>query len=52
MGNQWFDVDKEGLRKLIEQHGKGRRIAELVQNALDDAVRIVAVSLTGPPRRA
>ena len=37
MKKQWFDVDKAGLGKQAEEHGKGRLIGELVQNALDEA---------------
>ena len=37
MSKQWFDVDKTGLGKQAEEHGKGRLIGELVQNALDEA---------------
>lgn len=51
MTNHWFAVDKDGLRKLIEQHGKGRLIAELVQNALDEKVTTVTIRLTPQPGR-
>jgi hypothetical protein len=37
MTKQWFDVDRVGLGKQAEEHGKGRLIGELVQNALDEA---------------
>lgn len=37
MAKQWFDVDRAGLGKQAEQHGKGRLVGELVQNALDEA---------------
>ena len=37
MTKQWFDVDRTGLGKQAEEHGKGRLIGELVQNALDEA---------------
>jgi hypothetical protein len=37
MNKQWFDVDRVGLGKQAEEHGKGRLIGELVQNALDEA---------------
>ena len=36
MSKQWFDVDRAGLGKQAEQHGKGRLVGELVQNALDE----------------
>ncbi len=51
MKNQWFDVDREGLRKLIEQHGKGRLVAELLQNSFDESVTTVAVKLSPLPGR-
>jgi len=51
MKNQWFDVDREGLRRLLEQHGKGRLVAELLQNALDETVTAVAVKLALLPGR-
>lgn len=52
MTRQWFDVSKAGLGKQAEEHGKGRLIGELVQNALDEAgVTQVAVSLALVPGR-
>ncbi len=49
---QWFDVSKAGLGKQAEEHGKGRLIGELVQNALDEpGVTQVAVSLALVPGR-
>lgn len=45
MANQWFDVDKEGLAKLIGHQGKGRLICELLQNALDEEVTSVTIIL-------
>jgi hypothetical protein len=43
---QWFDVSKAGLGKQAEEHGKGRLIGELVQNALDEqGVTQIAVTL-------
>lgn len=46
MRNQWFDVDKEGLSRLIDQQGKGRLVGELLQNALDENVTTVAITIT------
>lgn len=46
MANHWFSVDKDGLSKLIEQQCKGRLIAELLQNALDENVTRVSIRLT------
>ncbi len=52
MTKQWFDVDKTGLGKQAEQHGKGRLVGELVQNALDEAgVTQIGVTLTLVPGR-
>ena len=34
--SEWFTVDRAGLGKQAEEHGKGRLIGELVQNALDE----------------
>src|SRR5215831_20248504 len=49
---QWFDVSRAGLGKQAEQHGKGRLIGELVQNALDEAgVTQIAVTLALVPGR-
>src|SRR5918911_4032737 len=43
---QWFDVDEAGLGKQAEEHGKGRLVGELVQNALDEAgVTRIAITL-------
>lgn len=46
---QWFDVDKEGLAKLLERRGKVWVLHELVQNAWDQEVTTVTVSLTKHP---
>jgi len=52
MTKQWFDVDKAGLGKQAEQHGKGRLVGELIQNALDEAgVTQIAVTLALVPGR-
>ena len=49
---QWFDVSRAGLGKQAEEHGKGRLIGELVQNALDEpGVTQVAVTLALVPGR-
>ncbi len=49
--HRWFDVDKEGLRCLIERQGKGRLIGELIQNALDEVVKRIDIALTMEPGR-
>jgi len=51
-GQQWFDVSKAGLGKQAEEHGKGRLVGELIQNALDESgVTQVAVTLALVPGR-
>jgi len=42
---QWFDVDKEGLGKLLERRGKEWVLFELIQNALDEETKEVEVTL-------
>jgi hypothetical protein len=52
MSKQWFDVDKAGLGKQVEEQPKGRLIGELVQNALDEAgVTQIAVTVALVPGR-
>ena len=52
MRKQWFDVDKAGLGKQAEEHGKGRLVGDLIQNALDEAgVTRIAVTLALVPGR-
>jgi hypothetical protein len=41
---QWFDVDKQGLAKLLERRGKAFAITELIQNAWDTNAKCVKVS--------
>lgn len=43
--NNWFDVDKKGLGKLLERRGKGWAIYELIQNAWDTSATEVIVNL-------
>lgn len=45
----WFDVDKEGLAKILERRGKEFLLYELISNAWDTnatEVKVTAVSLT------
>ena len=42
---KWFDVDKEGLSKLLERQDKSHVIFELVQNAWDEDSKTVRVTL-------
>jgi hypothetical protein len=52
MAKQWFDVDRTGLGKQAEAHGKGRLVGELIQNALDEAgVTRIDVTLDLVPGR-
>jgi hypothetical protein len=46
---QIFDVDKEGLAKLLTRRGREYVVLELVQNALDEDVTEVKVDLVRPP---
>lgn len=41
----WFDVDKQGLAKLLERKGKAGALYELIQNAWDQQVEKVDVRL-------
>jgi len=41
----WFDVDKEGLAKLLERKGKEFILYELIQNAWDTNAKSVTVKL-------
>jgi len=41
----WFDVDKEGLSKLLERKGKEFILYELVQNAWDTDAKEVCVTV-------
>jgi hypothetical protein len=47
MKKSWFDVDKEGLAKVLARRGKGFVVNELVQNAWDTRAGTVIVEL-GP----
>lgn len=42
---QWFDVDKAGLRQLLGRRGKAAVVLELLQNAWDQNVTAVTVTL-------
>lgn len=46
MTKQWFDVDKAGLAQVLERRGKSFILGELLQNAWDEDVTQVSVSLT------
>jgi hypothetical protein len=41
----WVDVDMDGLRKVLERSGKELALYELVQNAWDENVTKVEVTL-------
>src|SRR6266481_1125108 len=45
---QWFVVDKEGLRKTLSRKGKAFAIYELLQNAYDENSTRLEVTLTEP----
>lgn len=44
----WLTVDMDGLRKVLERRGKAFAIFELVQNAWDENVTKVEVTMTRP----
>jgi hypothetical protein len=45
-GNNWFEVDKEGLARVLERKGKEFALFELIQNAWDEpGVSKVSVTL-------
>lgn len=47
---QWFDVDRNGLAKLLEAKGKAFAVLELLQNAWDaDGVTTVDISIEPVP---
>ena len=41
----WFDVSKKGLAKLLQRRGRAFAILELIQNAWDEATRVLEVTL-------
>jgi len=43
--NRWFDVDTDGLRKIIEERGPVAAIVELIQNGWDQDVTRVDVTV-------
>ncbi|MBS1790488.1 MAG: hypothetical protein JST85_22395 [Acidobacteria bacterium] len=47
----WFDVDKEGLAKLVEKRGREFVVFELIQNAWDQRVSRVEIQLDMLPQR-
>lgn len=49
---QWFDIDKQGLARLLERKGKSFAVFELVQNAWDENTTVVDVTLTRPANSA
>ena len=50
MGNEWFEVDKEGLSKLLEgQDIHIKLVLELIQNALDTNATFVDVTMRPVP---
>lgn len=45
MPNKWFDVDKEGLGKIVAARGKSYVINELAQNSWDQNITAVDIRL-------
>lgn len=48
----WFEVDREGLAKLVERRGKAFVVHELLQNAWDTECSEVTVKLVPMPGRS
>lgn len=48
---KWFEVDKQGLAKLLERRGKQFILYELIQNAWDENTTRVDVTLARPSGR-
>ncbi len=52
MKNKWFEVDKEGMSKILARRGgKAFIVFELIQNAWDQDTTIVSVTLKPVPNR-
>jgi len=52
MKNNWYEVDKDGWFKLIEQKSRGRILSELIQNAWDEeGVTKVTLDITPIPNK-
>lgn len=51
MQNSWFQVDKDGLSKLIDERGKAFVVYELIQNSWDTNAANVSVRLEKLPGR-
>lgn len=47
----WFTVDRDGLRKLIEDRPRAACVFELIQNAWDEATQNVSVTLEMLPEQ-
>lgn len=45
----WFQVDKDGLAKLLKQRGPGFMVYELWQNAVDEKTTRINIELRKPP---
>jgi hypothetical protein len=45
-GASWFEVDKKGLAELLERRGRSFVVTELIQNAWDEDVTNVEVSIS------
>lgn len=48
-GSSWFEVDRDGLRKLLRRRGMAFVVHELVQNCWDSNAKIVEVELLPIP---
>ena len=46
--HSWLEVDIDGLKKILEHRGKGLAVNELIQNAWDENITKVEVTLARP----
>jgi hypothetical protein len=51
MGKGYFEVDKKGLAKLLEEKGKQFAVYELIQNAWDTSAKKVDITFKKIPGR-
>lgn len=48
----WFEVDRQGLSRVSASDSKGRLLGELIQNAFDENVSVVKITLWPQPGRS
>ena len=52
MSNSWFQVDRKGLADIARRRGMAFIITEPIQNAWDEDVKAVSITLTPGVGRA